>query len=413
MSSASTIYQARAGTAALPLEWEIEERIFWTEPRSGRPLRIVILGLSITSSWGNGHAATYRGLVRELSARGHEVLFLERDVGWYAANRDLPKPPFGSTALYSTFEELKARFGSTIRHADLVLVGSYVPQGAEIGEWVTRVARGVAAFYDIDTPVTLAKLDRGSLDYLSPRLVSRYHAYFSFTGGPILDVLERRYGAPMARPLYCSVDPRLCYPEDKEKNWDLGYMGTYCADRQPALDNLLLEPARLNPSGTFIVAGTQYPRSIHWPKNVKRRTHLAPAKHRNFYNRQRFTLNLTRADMMKAGFSPSVRLFEAAACGTPIISDYWEGLESFFEPGREILIARSTKDIEQFLKEMPDTERQQIGLCARKRVLANHTARHRALDLESYVGELLGFGHTETHPPQNSSTLSSRVMSHV
>jgi spore maturation protein CgeB len=258
----------------------------------------------------------------------------------------------------------------------------------------------------------LANLDRG-LDYLSPRLVARYHAYFSFTGGPILDVLERRYGAAIARPLYCSVDPRLCYPEDKEKNWDLGYMGTYCADRQPALDTLLLEPARLNLSGKFIVAGTQYPRSIHWPKNVKRRTHLAPAKHRNFYNRQRFTLNLTRADMVKAGYSPSVRLFEAAACGTPIISDYWEGLEKFFEPGKEILIARSTEEIVHYLKEMSDTEREQIGRRARKRVLANHTARHRALDLESYVGELLGCASTETPSPRNSSSLGSRVMGHV
>lgn len=354
-----------------------------------RPLKIVILGLSITSSWGNGHATTYRGLVRELSARGHEVLFLERDAPWYAANRDLPKPPFGSTALYSTLEQLKDRFGQRIREADFVLVGSYVQQGAEIGAWVTRVARGMTAFYDIDTPVTLAALERGGLDYLSAELISRYHAYFSFTGGPILELLERRYGSPMARPLYCSVDPQLYYPEAKDKQWLLGYMGTYSPDRQPALEALLLEPARRDSSEKFIVAGPQYPKSIRWPKNVKRRVHLAPAKHRNFYNRQKFTLNITRASMVAAGYSPSVRLFEAAACGTPIISDYWRGLEDFFEPGREILIARSAQESRQFLNDLADGEREEIGRRARKRVLASHTAQHRAAELESYILELL------------------------
>src|ERR1051326_8985964 len=115
-------------------------------------LRIVILGLSITSSWGNGHATTYRGLVRELSARGHDVLFLERDAEWYASNRDLPRPPFGRTELYSDLKDLKHRFAGDIRQADLVIVGSYVADGVAIGDWVTRKAQGVTAFYDIDTP---------------------------------------------------------------------------------------------------------------------------------------------------------------------------------------------------------------------------------------------------------------------
>src|SRR3990170_1331251 len=130
-------------------------------------MRIVIIGLSITSSWGNGHATTYRGLVRELAARGHDVLFLERDVPWYAENRDLPHPPFGQTSLYSSLVELKDRWTRPIREADFVIVGSYVPQGVAVGEWVTSVATGPVAFYDIDTPVTLAKLDRGDTEYLS------------------------------------------------------------------------------------------------------------------------------------------------------------------------------------------------------------------------------------------------------
>ncbi len=310
-------------------------------PRSNPRLKIVIIGLTITSSWGNGHATTYRGLVRELSGRGHDVLFLEHDKPWYATNRDLPFPPFGRTQLYESVEDLKHRFASDIREADLVIVGSYVPQGVEVGEWVTTLAQGATAFYDIDTPVTLAKLERGDFEYLCPSLIPRYQMYLSFTGGPTLNRLERQFGSPRARPLYCSVDPELYLPMDTQARWDLGYLGTYSQDRQSPLERLLLEPARQLPAMRFVVAGPQYPSHINWPANVERIAHLPPSRHPGFYNAQRFTLNITRADMILAGYSPSVRLFEAAACGVPIISDHWPGIESFFTPGEEIHIAAS------------------------------------------------------------------------
>jgi spore maturation protein CgeB len=356
-----------------------------TPPR----LRIVILGLSITSSWGNGHATTYRGLVRELTARGHDVLFLEREVPWYASNRDLPRPPYGRTALYLDLTELKQRFTRDIEDADMVIVGSYVPDGAAVGEWVTRTARGLTAFYDIDTPVTLAKLARGEDEYLTARLIPEYQLYLSFTGGPTLERLEQEFGSPMARPLYCSVDPELYYPEPVELRWDLGYMGTYSDDRQPALARFLIEPARAWSSGRFVVVGPQYPTRIRWPRNVSRIEHLPPKRHRSFYNAQHFTLNLTRADMIAAGFSPSVRLFEAAACGTPIISDYWDGLDTVFEPGLEILVARTSSDVLQWIRDIPEQERKALGARGRVRVLAQHTAAHRAAELEGYALGLL------------------------
>jgi spore maturation protein CgeB len=360
-------------------------------PRAPKPprLRIVILGLSITSSWGNGHATTFRGLLRELNERGHDVLFLERDVPWYAENRDLPAPPFCRTELYADFPELKRRFRAEIRSADLVIVGSYVPEGVPVGEWVTSVARGVTAFYDIDTPVTLAKLENGDQEYLSPELIARYQLYLSFSGGPILDRLEQVYHSPMARPFYCSFDPSLYYPEAQEVRWDLGYMGTYSDDRQPPLERLMLEPARRHPDSRFVVAGPLYPTAIEWPANVRRIEHLPPAEHRAFYNSQRFTLNITRAAMIRAGYSPSVRLFEAAACAVPIISDYWDGLESLFTPGKEILVARSPDDTLRYLRDLTDAERQEIGHRARARVLGTHTAAHRAVELEGYTLELM------------------------
>jgi spore maturation protein CgeB len=364
---------------------------FATKARGLAPerLKIVILGLSITSSWGNGHATTYRGLVRELCARGHHLLFLERDVEWYASNRDLPQPPFGETRLYTSAAQLKRRFAERIRNADFVIVGSYVPEGAQIGEWVTKIATGVVAFYDIDTPVTLAGLAKGDLDYLSRKLIPRYHLYLSFTGGPTLDILRKRYGSPSARPLYCSVDPEIYYPETRPMKWDLGYMGTYSDDRQPTLERLLLEPARAWSDGKFVVAGPQYPRGIRWPRNVRRFNHLSPARHRRFYNSQRFTLNVTRANMIVAGYSPSVRLFEAAACATPIVSDFWQGIETILVPGKEILIARNADDTLEYLRDLSETERRHIGERARARVLNHHTAAHRALELESYALDLL------------------------
>jgi spore maturation protein CgeB len=354
------------------------------------PLDIVILGLSITSSWGNGHATTYRGLVRELIASGHQVLFLERDARWYADNRDLPNPPYGVTELYADYDDLRARFHEAVANADVVIVGSYVPDGIRIGRWVTAIASGVTAFYDIDTPVTLAKLEQGDFSYLAPDQVARYHLYLSFTGGPMLQRLEREYGARCARPLYCGVDQEAYYPEERELRWDLGYMGTYSHDRQASLDCLLNEPARRWLTGRFVVAGPQYPGHIVWPTNVRRIDHLTPSEHRGFFAAQRYTLNLTRGAMVRAGYSPSVRLFEAAACGVPMISDYWDGLDSFFKIGVEILVARSPDEVLEYLRNVDEPERREIGRRARARVLAEHTAAHRAQELESHVCELLG-----------------------
>lgn len=352
-------------------------------------MRIVILGLTITSSWGNGHATTYRGLVRGLARRGHEVLFLERDKQWYAGHRDLPQPSYCDTELYSSLAELD-RWTADIAEADLVIVGSYVPDGIALGQFVLRHARGLTAFYDIDTPVTLSALADGNCDYLTPKRLRDFDLYLSFTGGPTLTYLEKTLGARAARPLYCSADPEVYRPDpDVTARFDLGYLGTYSPDRQPALERLLLEPARAWSGGRFAVAGPQYPDSVAWPGNVNRWEHLSPGEHRGFYTGQRFTLNITRADMVRRGYSPSVRLFEAACCGVPIVSDLWPGLDAFFCPGEEILIAETPADILRILRELPESRRAEIAAAGRARVLAAHTGDHRAAELEAYVNESL------------------------
>ncbi|MDB4963850.1 MAG: hypothetical protein JWP01_3849 [Myxococcales bacterium] len=377
---------------ALDVEAALEDRmasrrapIAVPVPDPDRPMSIVFLGLSITSSWGNGHATTYRGLVRELGERGHHVTFLERDVPWYASHRDLAAPPYAKIGLYSTLEELGERYASVVRDADLVIVGSYVPDGIEIGRWVTQTSRGVTAFYDIDTPVTLARLASDECEYIDRALVRRFHMYLSFTGGPTLERIEKELGSPRALPLYCSVDPAIYAPEQRPARWDLGYMGTYSADRQRTLRSLLVDPARLERDRRFVIAGPQYPASLEWPSNVDRIEHLPPSDHRTFYNELAFTLNVTRADMIAAGWSPSVRLFEAAACGVPIISDAWPGLDELFTPDAEILIARSTDDVLRYLRDLTDGQRRAIGARACARVRKAHTAAHRAADLERYA----------------------------
>jgi spore maturation protein CgeB len=348
---------------------------------------IVFIGLSITSSWGNGHATTYRGLLRELNRQGHRTTFLERDVPWYALHRDLAEPPYGTTHLYESVDDLRRRFAARIAEADAVVVGSYVPDGRAVGDWVLQTASGIRAFYDIDTPVTLAKLEQGDEGYLAKSQIAAYDLYLSFTGGPTLQRLQDAYGSPCARAFYCAFDADAYFPQDRPSQWDLGYLGTYSDDRQPRVESMLIEPARAWAEGRFAVAGPMYPAAIAWPGNVSRRDHIPPDEHRDFYNAQRFTLNVTRDDMRTAGWSPSVRLFEAAACATPIISDDWDGLAAFFEPGREILLAGAAEEVLQALREMPDTERRAMGRRARDRVMAEHTAAHRARALPRLIAE--------------------------
>jgi spore maturation protein CgeB len=357
-------------------------------PEPSQRLRIVILGLSITSSWGNGHATTYRSLMRALCRRGHAVLFLERDTPWYRANRDAVELSAGSVHLYHNLAELRNRWRKSLAEADLVIVGSFVPDGIAVIKLVASIAKGIVAFYDIDTPITLVGLAAGACPYINAALVPVFDLYLSFTGGPALRLLEDQYRARAARVLYCSVDPDHHRPTPAEPVWDLGYLGTYSADRQPTLDALMCQPAVQWPGGRFTVAGPLYPAALSWPPNLDRIEHVGPDQHGWFYSRQRFTLNITRADMVRMGYSPSVRLFEAAACGTPVITDWWPGLSTIFMPGKHILVARSGKEVLSYLRDLSDEERQQLAIRARKHVLAHHTAAHRAMALERYVEEL-------------------------
>lgn len=350
-------------------------------------MKVVILGLSITSSWGNGHATGFRGLVRELSRRGDEVLFLERDVPWYARHRDLPEPPWGQTRLYGSLEALDMH-RADVREADVVVVGSFVPEGVEVARWVLEHGSGASAFYDIDTPVTIGKLRAGEREYLAAEAIPRFDLYLSFTGGPALEILAGEFGA--RRPVFfpCFVDPDAYAPFDAERVWSVNYLGTYAAGRQPALEEMLFAVARRRPGKRFSVAGPMYPDDTVWPENVEHIEHLPPAEHPRYYASSQLTLNLTRPEMKKLGHSPSVRLFEAAACGAAIVSDRWAGVGEVLEPGREILLADSGDEVEAHLEALDEPARAALAGAARERVLRDHTAARRAEQLHRLIGEL-------------------------
>lgn len=350
-------------------------------------MKIVAFGLSITSAWGNGHATTFRALFEALHRRAHDITFYEKNVEWYASNRDLPEPPYCKLRLYENWSEIAAEARRELGDADVGLVGSYFPDGIRAIEELIESRAGVKTFYDIDTPISIAGLrQNGKTEYLDAKQVSGFDVYFSFTGGPMLREIESRFGARTAVPLYCSFDPREYrrFQTNKRFACDLSYMGTYAPDRQAKLGELLVRPAEQLPEMKFIVAGPQYPKEIRWPKNVRRIVHLNPRWHARFYSSARLTLNVTRREMVIAGYSPSVRLFEAAACGATIISDSWPGLDSFFTPGREILLSTDSSDVVRYLA-LGNSELRRIGAAAQQRVLAEHTSEVRAAQFEAAV----------------------------
>ncbi|WP_157995127.1 CgeB family protein [Peristeroidobacter soli] len=351
---------------------------------------IIFIGLSITSSWRNGHAPAYRALIHGLQQLGQKVVFLEREQPWYSSNRDAPVLSYCQSRLYEDVEELRARYSPRIRAAAAVIVGSRVDDGRRVCDWALDCATGVKAFYDLDAPTTLAGLQDDSCEYLRAAHVPEFDMILSSTGGPVLQRLERESGARGVRRLYCSVDVDQHQPTGVRRDIDLGYLGIYSDDRQPALQQLLSEPARRLPKRRFAVIGAEFPAQLSWPKNVLRIDHIAPGSHAQLYGRQRFTLHLTRADVRQLGYSPSTRLLEAAVCGTPIIADQWEGIDEVLEPGKEILLARSADEVTQHLENVSDAQAEQMAVAARERVCAEDSSVVRAGELMNYLSEARG-----------------------
>lgn len=347
-----------------------------------RNLQIVFFGLSITSSWGNGHATPYRALLRALDELGVNTVFYERDVPYYAKHRDFDRCDFCELVLYKDWDTIRPGALRRAQASDIVITASYLPEGSRISEQVLELDGPLHVFYDLDTPITLSRMEREGVDYLRADLIPQFDLYLSFTGGSILRTLEVDLGARLALPLYGCVDPDLYSRVAPHPKFacDLSFMGTFALDRAACIRELFLGAAERLPDQRFLLAGSMYPTDWKWSAGVRHLEHVASSEHPALYSSSRATLNLTRDEMARAGYCPSGRFFEASACGTPLLTDEWEGLDSFFNPQEEVLVVRSTDDVVQALK-LPDTDLARIAARARERTLDQHSGRQRAREL--------------------------------
>jgi spore maturation protein CgeB len=347
-------------------------------------VKIVIFGLTISSSWGNGHATLWRGLCKNLVQAGHNIVFYERDVPYYAGTRDLFELPGGRIEFFTFWDDVLPKARADLQDADAAIVTSYCPDGLDATELMLGQDRTIRVFYDLDTPVTLARLEAGeTLSYIGPNGLRDFDLILSFTGGPrIFDAFRQRLGARQVRALYGHVDPDVHRPVPPQPHYraDLSYLGTYSEDRQAGLQRLFVEPAAIRQDLRFLIGGAQYPQEFPWSPNIYFVRHLPPSEHPAFFASSRLTLNVTRSDMATMGWCPSGRLFEAAACGAPIVSDAWAGLDEFFVPGEEIVLAENAEGALAAI-EIGDERLQRIARRARERTLEQHSSEKRAREL--------------------------------
>ena len=353
-------------------------------------MKFTIFGLTISSSWGNGHATPYRAILKALHRQGHQVHFYEKDLPYYAQHRDLADCDFLSLYLYSDWDNVRRSAVEQARGSDVVICASFCPEGARIIAEVLELPGPLRLFYDLDTPVTLGAMEREGVEYLRADQIPGFDLYLSFTGGATLTELRSRWGARFAAPLYGCVDPEVHSRTTRRPEFacDLSYMGTYATDRQAKLESLFLGPARKLAARRFVLAGSLYPWDSQWPENVRKIEHVGPGDHSALYSSSRLTLNITREEMARWGYCPSGRFFEAAACGTPIVTDWFDGLDHFFDCDRELLMVRSTKDVVSAMTR-PDSELQGIAARARERTLSEHTGKQRARELIGAIEQAL------------------------
>ena len=357
-------------------------------------MRIAIFGLTISSSWGNNHATLWRGLGKALVELGHEFIFFERNVPRYSGMRDWTSLPSSmgdsELVLYSDWSTIEARARRELLTCDAAIVSSYCFDAQAATDTILDVQHPLAVFYDLDTPATLETLRSGKqVPYIPWRGLGDFDLVLSYSGGAALEALRSDLCAHRVRALYGHVDPDAHHRVHAIPRYRaaLSWLGPYSADRQAMLEELFVTPARLRPDQRFLIAGAQYPEHFPWSPNVSFVDHVPPLQHAAFFCSSRLTLNVTREPMARMGWCPTLRLFEAAACGAAVLSDEWCGLDDFYTPGEQVLVARYCDDTLAAL-ELSDAQLQSIGRAARERTLDEHTSLHRARQLIHYLEEL-------------------------
>jgi spore maturation protein CgeB len=356
-------------------------------------LRIAMFGSSLVSSYWNGAATYYRGIVSALAARGHCITFYEPDIYERQSHRDIPDPPWAEVKVYAGHDEraVQAALEDAIG-ADVVIKASGVGEFDELlecGILQTKSPEALSVFWDVDAPATLERVEANPTDPFRS-LIPRYDLIFTYGGGDKVVRKYRSLGARQCEVIYNALDPQTHYRERKNDRFTahLGLLANRLPDRESRIEEFFLRVAAHAPQFQFVLGGSGWdPKTL--PRNVMFVNHVGTADHNAFNSTPLAILNVHRDSMIRFGFSPATRLFEAAGAGACLISDAWEGIETFLEPGREVLVARSGDEVLEHLLALTPERAQSIGQAACIRITREHTYAHRAAQIEQILNEAM------------------------
>jgi spore maturation protein CgeB len=354
-------------------------------------MRIAFFGSSLVSAYWNGAATYYRGIIRALAERGHQVTFYEPDAYDRQKHRDIPDPDWAEVVVYQVDEGTH----DVDRMLDLARGSDLVVKASGVGVFDAYLEREVlnlkspdtsVIFWDVDAPATLDRLAGDPNDPFRP-LVKNYDAVFTYGGGqPVIDCYES-FGARQCVPIYNALDPTTHFPVEPVNRFrsDLSFLGNRLPDREARVEEFFLKPAAELPQSRFLLGGSGWG-DKPMPESVEYVHHVYTPDHNAFNCSARSVLNISRASMARYGFSPATRVFEAVGAGACLLTDAWEGIEMFLAPGEEVLVAHSGEDVARFVRDLDDERCRRIGQAARRRVLAEHTYAHRAEQVERILG---------------------------
>jgi spore maturation protein CgeB len=348
-------------------------------------LHIAFFGSSLVSAYWNGAATYYRGIVRALHGRGHQVTFYEPDAYSRQQHRDMADPVWARVVVYPATEEAVHASLREAAQADIVVKASGVGVFDELLEAEVLKLQSpetMVVFWDVDAPATLDRIQQNPQDPFNA-LIPRYDLVLTYGGGePVVQAYERA-GAKQCVPIYNALDTATHFPVAPKQKFacDLAFLGNRLPDREARVEQFFLEPAASLPENSFIIGGSGWG-DKSMPPNVRYVGHVYTQEHNAFNCTPKAVLNISRESMARYGFSPATRVFEAAGAGACIITDYWEGIDFFFTPGEEILVARDSREVAKILAELTEEKAKEIGQAAYQKVLSTHTYAHRADQLE-------------------------------
>jgi spore maturation protein CgeB len=352
-------------------------------------MNIDFFGSSLVSCYWNGAATYYRGLLKALAGLGHTITFYEPDAFQRQQNRDIPDPPWARVVVYpATHEGWQSALESAARRTDLLVKASGI--GVFDTELETAVPDAcspgaIAVYWDVDAPATLDSVNAGQSSHLR-QVIPRYDMVLTYGGGDPVVRGYQRLGARRCVPIYNALDPETHQPAPARSEWEcaLSFLGNRLPDREARVEEFFLQAAENLPARNFLLAGAGWESKL-LPANVRLAGHVGTGEHNTFFSSGLATLNVNRASMARYGFSPPTRVFEAAGCGACLITDAWDGIEMFLDPGREVLVAHSGQDVARIVAALSRDDARRIGESARARVLAEHTYAHRARQVDELL----------------------------